>query len=225
MPTTTTTTTSLTLTTWRDHDEEVLQLPAMSPVVTVVEESATWAATAAELYGKGVRRVALDRPADLSGAVTAHAIVSTMLLLGELTSWGIVIDWDVDLGADPEVWRSFCHLHPPRRILNTQDSKNSEEIRQEWRSTFYLGKCVYRKGPGFVQVRDRRARGSLTRYTLDDPAYLEAVERLSTGCPADTVPSEVLDHLVGESLAGRAGQLAWWLPYRIHRWPWPSFAV
>ncbi|WP_043687321.1 DUF5825 family protein [Streptomyces xylophagus] len=216
------TTTPLTLTTWRDHDEEVLQLPVMSPLVTVVAESATPAETAAELYGKGVRRVTLDRPADLSGATGARAIVSTMLLVGELTSWGIVVDWDVALGADPEVWRSFNHLHPPRQILDTQ---NAEDIRQEWRSTFYVGKCVYRKGPGFVQVRDRRAGGLLARYTLDDPAYLEAVDRLSAGCPADAVPSAVLDHLVGESLAGRAGQLAWWLPYRVHRWPWPSFAV
>ncbi|WP_328498436.1 DUF5825 family protein [Streptomyces sp. NBC_00414] len=228
------TTTPLALTTWRDHDEEVLQLPVMSPVVTVVAESATPAETAAALYGKGVRRVALDRPADLTGATGARAIVSTMLLTGELTSWGIVVDWDVALGADPEIWRSFSHLHPPRRILDAQDTKDiknsndsndAQDIRQEWRSTFYVGKCVYRRGPGFIQVRDRRAGGSLARYTLDDPAYLEAVDRLSAGCPADEVPSGVLDHLVGESLAGRAGRLAWWLPYRVRRWPWPSFAV
>ncbi|MFJ9909457.1 DUF5825 family protein [Streptomyces sp. NPDC101152] len=188
-------------------------------------ESATPAGTAADLYRTGVRRVALDRPADLSGATGARAIVSTMLLLGELTSWGIVVDWDVALGADPEIWRSFNHLHPPRQILDTTDTKTAEDIRQEWRSTFYVGKCVYRKGPGFIQVRDRRAGGSLARYTLDDPAYLEAVDQLSQGCPADAVTSDVLDHLVGESLAGRAGRLAWWLPYRVRRWPWPSFAV
>ncbi|MDH6455841.1 MULTISPECIES: DUF5825 family protein [unclassified Streptomyces] len=219
------TTTPLTLTTWRDHDEEVLQLPALRPLTTVVADSATPAETAAKLYTEGVRRVALDRPADLTGATGARTIVSTMLLLGELTSWGIVVDWDVALGADPDIWRSFNHLHPPRRILDTEHAKEAADIRQEWRSTFYVGKCVYRRGPGFVQVRDRRAGGSLARYTLDDPGYLEAVDKLAHGCPAEAVAPDVLDHLVGESLAGRAGRLAWWLPYRVRRWPWPSFAV
>lgn len=219
------TTTPLALTTWRDHDEEVLQLPAMRPEVTIVAESVAPAGTAADLYGKGVRRVALERPADLTGATGARTIVSTMLLVGELTAWGIVVDWDVALGTDPEIWRSFNHLHPPRQILDAERAEEVEDIRQEWRSTFYVGKCVYRKGPGFVQVRDRRAGGSLARYTLDDPAYLEAVDRLARGCPAEDVAPDVLDHLVGESLAGRAGRLAWWLPYRVRRWPWPSFAV
>jgi hypothetical protein len=145
-----------------------------------------------------------------------------MLLLAELTSWGIAVDWEVRLGSDPEIWRSFNHLYPPRAVLDVADDS---EIREQWATTFYLCKCIYRQGPGFVQVRDRRTGGSLYRFTLHDPAYLDAVEKLAAGCPVEDVPAPVLDALVNESLAGRAGQLAWWLPYRVRRWPWPSFAV
>ncbi|MGW2813541.1 DUF5825 family protein [Streptomyces sp. NPDC001415] len=220
----TTTSTPLSLTTWRDHDEEVLQLPWMGSATRIAAgpTGPGPAELAAELYRSGARRVALDRPADLSGGTGARPIVTTMLLVAELTSWGLVVDWEISLGADPEIWRSLNHLYPPRAVLDTPDA---DDIRQQWKETFYLCKCVYRKGPGFIQVRDRRTGGSLLRFTLHDLAYLHAVEQLSAGCPAEDVPAQVLDDLVGESLAGRAGNLAWWLPYRVHRWPWPSFAV
>lgn len=222
----TTTATPLSLTTWRDHDDEVLQLPWMdSPARIAVDPAGPApgpAHLAAELYRSGTRRVALDRPADLSGGAGARSIVTTVLLVAELTSWGLVVDWEVSLGADPEIWRSLNHLYPPSAVLGAPDS---DDIRQQWKETFYLCKCIYRKGPGFIQVRDRRTGGSLLRFTLHDPAYLQAVEQLSAGCRAEDVPAQVLDDLVGESLAGRAGDLAWWLPYRVRRWPWPSFAV
>lgn len=210
------------LTLWRDHDDEVLQIPALHAGTRPALGPDDPSTFAADLFHSGVRRVALDQPVDLSGATGPRPLISTMLLLGELTSWGIRIDWDVQLGPDPEIWRSLSHLHPPRRVLDTEQG---DAIRQDWRRTFYLCKCVYRRGPGFVQVRDRRGDGALSRFTVYDPAYLDAVRRLAAGCPADDVPAGILDELVTESLAGRAGSMAWWLPYRVRRWPWPSFAV
>jgi hypothetical protein len=212
-----------TLTVWPEHDEEVIaQLPARP--VEVAGETPTELVT--RLYRGGVRRAALDRPTDLSGATGARDLIDTMLLLAELTSWGVKVDWTVRLGPDPDIWQSFNHIHPPRAILDAAEpAEGEQDILARWRSTFYLCKCIYRRGPGFIQVRDRRGGGQLLRYTIDDPAYLSAVDQLATGCPAADIPPAILDHLVSESLAGRAGTLAWWLPYRVRRWPWPSFAV
>jgi hypothetical protein len=144
-----------------------------------------------------------------------------MVLLRELTSWAIVTDWQLLVGEHLDVWQRLNHLHPPRQL---PDHPDAEEVLAGWRDTFYLCKCVYRHGPGFVQVRDRRS-GSLLRFTIDDPEYLAAIETLLPGAPSDAVPPGVLDDFIAEGLAGVAGDLAWWLPYRVRRWPYPSMIV
>ncbi|MFL6112939.1 MAG: DUF5825 family protein, partial [Catenulispora sp.] len=80
------------------------------------------------------------------------------------------------------------------------------------------------RGPGFVEVRDRRS-GSLSRFVIDDPAYLGVVDRLIDGADVADLPADVLAVFVEEGLAGLAGESAWWLPYRVRRWPWPSMIV
>ena len=110
---------------------------------------------------------------------------------------------------------------PPAALLGYPDA---EEVLADWRQTFYLCKCIFRRGPGFIEVRDRR-NGSLSRFIVDDPAYLAAIEALIDGAPAADIPEGVLREFVDEGLAGLAGDLAWWLPYRVRRWPWPSMIV
>lgn len=209
----------VTLTLWRDHDEALVRMPAIAMGSRQVDPRDP-ADLAAALYREGVRRVALDEPVDLSGGRPPAVVMTRFLLLCQLTSWGLVVDWEVRLGADPEAWRLLSHLYPPRAVL---DAADGEHLRDQWRRGFYLCKCVWRQGPGFVEVRDRRA-GSLARFIIDEPEYLQAIDRLSAGCRVGEVPEAVLDDLVGEGLAGRVGDLAWWVPYRVRRWP-PSALV
>jgi hypothetical protein len=210
----------LTLTLWRDHDEELLRMPAISigrrPVGT--DDPAELAAA---LYREGARRVALDGPIDLAGGQRPATAVAWLLLVSQLTSQGLVVDWDVRLDADPQRWRLLSHLYPPRAVLGPA---GAEQITEQWRREFYLCKCVWRQGPGFVEVRDRRA-GSLARFIIDEHDYLQAIGRLSAGCPADEVPAAVLAHLAEEGLVGQIGDLAWWIPYRVRRWPSPGMVV
>ena len=214
-----TSTNPLTLTLWRDHEEELLQTPGIAMGSRPVG-AADPADLAAELYRDGARRVTLNEPVDLSDSRGPATVVARLLLLSQLTSWGMVVDWEVRLEADLEAWSLLSHLYPPRTVSG---ATSAEHIRDRWRHGFYLCKCVWRQGPGFVEVRDRRA-GSLARFVIDEPDYLRAIERLSAGCPADEVPAPVLDDLVREGLAGRVGDLAWWIPYRVRRWP-PSALV
>lgn len=209
----------LVLTTWRDHDDAVLDVPGIRLGTEPLGPDVT--ADVARLFAAGARRVALDRPVDLSGAMPPETIVRAMVLLRELTSWGMVADWELAVGPHTDVWQRLNHLHPPRTLL---DHPEAEEVLTEWRDTFYLCKCVYRHGPGFVQVRDRRT-GQLARFTIDDPVWVAAIEPLLAGTRAADIPVEVLGGFVEEGLAGRAGELAWWLPYRVRRWPWPSMIV
>jgi hypothetical protein len=209
----------LTLLLWRDHDVDVLAEPGMA----VGEMPATGdpIGLAADLYRQGVRRVGLSRPVDLTHGMDHRTLVWAMILLRELASWSVAADWQLRLGAHIDIWQRLNYLHPPTDLL---DEPEADEILRTWRETFYLCKCVYRQGPGFVEVRDRR-NGSLSRFVVDDPAYLAAIDTLLGGAPADELPAEVIDVFVDEGLAGQAGDLAWWLPYRVRRWPWPSMIV
>ena len=51
------------------------------------------------------------------------------------------------------------------------------------------------------------------------------VETLIGGACAADVDEGVLREFAEEGLAGVAGDLAWWLPYRVRRWPWPSMII
>lgn len=204
---------------WRDHDDAVLGLPDMA----MGEQPASGdpQTTAADLYARGVRKVSVGSPLDLTGGMDAGTLVWLMVFLRELTSWSVAYDWTVLWGGHRDVWLRLNHLHPPRAM---PDHPEAEEVLARWRDTHYLCKCIHRHGPGFVEVRDRRA-GDLSRFVIDDPHYLAAVETLIPGAPSDSVPPDVLAHLVEEGLVGTADDLAWWLPYRVRRWPWPSMIV
>jgi hypothetical protein len=209
----------LTLGLWRDHDEEVLDLPGVS--LGEIPAEGDPAVLAQSLYDRGVRRVGLSRPVDLTGEMDAAMLTWVMILLRDLSGLGVVVDWRLRPGAHGEVWQRLNHLSPPAELIGQPDG---EEALASWRETFYMCKCIYRHGPGFVEVRDRRS-GSLARFVIDDPEYLAAVERLIGGANVADVPEEVLAAFVEEGLAGLAGESAWWLPYRVRRWPWPSMIV
>jgi hypothetical protein len=209
---------ALTLRLWRDHDEELVRLPAVSLGSRQVDLASPDEAAVA-LYRDGVRRVAVDAPVDLTGP--PRAAVDRLLLVGQLTSWAIVVDWQLRPADAGSHWPSLSHLYPPTAILGTDDA---DDIRERWRRRFYVCRCIWRQGPGFIEVRDRRAE-SLTRFVIDEPDYLRAVERLSAGCRADEIPAAVLADLAGEDLIGRAGDLVWWLPYRVRRWPSAALLV
>jgi hypothetical protein len=215
---------AIALTLWRDHDHDVLDLPGIAMGVRVPAagpDEPDTAAVVSGLYHDGVRRVAFHQPITLVPGADPATIMRAMVLVRELTSWGIVVDWELCVGDNPDVWLRLNHLYPPTAI---PDHPEQAAVLAEWRDTFYLCKCVHRKGPGFVQVRDRRA-GDLARFTIDDPGYLAALDTLLDGAPAADVPPEILRAFVDEGLAGVAGDLAWWIPYRVRRWPWPSLVV
>lgn len=209
----------LTLALWLDHDEDVLPLPgiALGETATAGEP----AELARHLVDQGVRRVRLSRPVDLAGGMDAATLTWVMILLRELTSFAVVADWRLLPGPHIEVWRRLNHLTPPAELIG---QPNGDEALASWRDTFYLCKCVYRRGPGFVEVRDRRD-GSLSRFVIDAPEYLAAFEALVPGAAVADLPEGVLAEFVEEGLAGLAGDSAWWLPYRVRRWPWPSMIV
>ncbi|GCD33033.1 hypothetical protein OEIGOIKO_00751 [Streptomyces chrestomyceticus JCM 4735] len=59
---------------------------------------------------------------------------------------------DLGLGTEIGQWRLFSHLYPPRSLAGP----DGDAILDQWRTTFHMNKCGYRRGTGFVEVTDLR---------------------------------------------------------------------
>jgi Family of unknown function (DUF5825) len=198
--------TPVTVTLWRDYEE--LDRPDVFAGTAVVSVPAAEASRV--FFEGGVRRVALIDTVDLASADGQAAAVRTLVLVRELTGYGIAVDWRLRL--DAERWRPLSHLYPPGEVIGAED------VRLEWQHSYHFFKCAYRRGPGFLQVRDRRS-DVLRKITVDGPAHRAAIDDLLEGCPASAVPPSILRDLTTMRLVHLLGDTAWWLPYRVRQWP------
>ncbi|MGW7416147.1 DUF5825 family protein [Streptomyces sp. NPDC054863] len=213
----------LSVTAWRDYDEAACALPGMFlgdlPLTgPVAEESG-------RLWDLGARRVALADAVDLTATgdlAAARRTVRALSLVRDLTARAVLVEWDLLLDpARPQDPRVLSHLQPPRTLHGTPDADTALAT---WRSGHYLGKCLWRNGPGFFQIRDRRW-GNLQRFTADEPHYRTAVDALAYGALPESVPKDALDDFTEENLVLRLGPLAWWVPYRVSRWTQEAMAI
>ncbi|MFG3498883.1 DUF5825 family protein [Streptomyces sp. NPDC047928] len=208
---------------WRDYDPDACELPGM--FLGELDLPGPPDGESERLWQLGARRVRLPGTVDLSGdpdPEEAAATVGALSLVRDLTARAVLVEWDLRLPPDTaDAWQALSHLQPPRRI---EGPAGADEALLAWRRGHYLCKCLWRKGPGFVQIRDRRW-GELRRFTADEPEYERAIEALAYGAPAGTVPPSILADFRGEELVLDVGPLAWWLPYRISRWLQESMTI
>lgn len=178
-----------------------------------------WEPVAADLYRTGVRHARLAGPIELCPTADIGSARS-LVLIRELTAHGIAVDWTARC-LDGCVGRDLLsHLYPPARIDGTAD----DAAARRWRESFFLCKCVHRRGPGFIEVRDRRF-GSLEMFTIDEPEHLTAITALAEGAPTADVPAGVRHDLGNAHLVTEHAGHLWWLPTRAYRWPFPALVV
>ena len=189
---------------WRDYSRQDSLLATRS-----VRSSAA----AAEFYAEGARHAVLPDLVDLAGPEIET--VRALALVRELTAWGMSVQWRVSLPGGAEVWPALSHLHPPAEVLGRP------EIRDQWRAGYHFCKCVDRHGPGFVEIRDFRS-GQLRKIIISDPRYRQTIEDLRDGRPRTDLPTGITRELAAAGLVGVVGDSAWWLPYRVRRWPLAS---
>lgn len=151
-------------------------------------------------------------------AVRLGSDVAALGLLRELAAWGVCCDWALVADVPAVDWRQFSHLPPPSSA--TGDGIDLEE----WRSAYFPGRCLYREGPGFVQIRDRRS-DSLELYTVDEPGLVAAIRDMSTGSDPDAAHPNAAELFTEDGLIVSAGRLRWWAPGRVRRWPIPAMIV
>lgn len=201
---------------WLDYDPAAWQLPGMSLGIRALRGPVRGCVSG--LAENGVRCVRLVEPIRLCQDAPARS-ARALVLVREATSRGMAVIWEAVCDDGCAGNRTFHHLYPPTGVTGVP-----EHVVAEWRSTFFPNKCLFRRGPGFVEVRDRRF-GTLELFTIDDPDHRDVIEALTEGLATDDVPAAVRDDFAEAGLTAEHAGHTWWLPMRVRRWPFPSLTV
>jgi Family of unknown function (DUF5825) len=206
--------TVLTVTAWRERDDRAIAAVAGLALGTVTCPDHPVAAARLLLDG-GARRVRLAEPVD----ARAQTAVPALLLVRELTRFGVAVDWDLTLDPAAHDWRELSNLYPPGRLHGNPDGATGLA---RWRDTFYPGRFIVRKGPGFLQVRDWRW-STVRLATIHVPVQVDLLLALLAG-PVDAADpvAAPADDLEQMRLLQRTDGLLWTPAYRIWRWPMPA---
>ncbi len=206
----------VTVETWLDHDPSAWRLPGTRLGTACLGHPADAAVT--RLHAAGVRCVRLVEPVRL--CVDAP-VVSALALLSvkEATARGMVVLWEAVCDDGCVERRLYHHLYPPRHVHGSP-----AEAADGWRADYHPARCLWRRGPGFVEVRDRR-RGSLELLTVDEADHLAQVRALSEGVDARRLTEPVRGDFAEADLFAEHDGLAWWLPAPVRRWPFPALVV
>lgn len=197
---------------WRDHDGEALQLGAFMRLDSFVT-AADAGLLAGNVFDAGGRLVVISEIFDLEALAPADA-ARFLALLRELTSCGIAVEWRLKASHDDPRWRDLWHLFPPAEV--TIPAGTDGQVWDFWRRQFCYGLCVMRRGPGMIEVRDRRS-GTLRCVRFTSPPHLAAIERLERGTPASSLAPELLAEFEAARVVMAIGSMRLWLPCRTRR--------
>lgn len=202
---------NISVTLWREHTDAARQIPGMLLGGADAEEGA--AATSARRFSeRGARKVDLIDRVDIRKGADPGLAIEQLSLVRELTRIGLAAQWTLE--CDEEFPVSILqHLYPPSTVFQGDGG-----AARRWHDSYRFGSLLYRKGPGFIHVRDARTGGA-RRLTLSRQTHLDAVRNLDQGAPLESVPQAVADGFRKHRLVAEIGPYLWWLPYRLHRWP------
>ena len=199
---------------WRDNGTR--HLPGSSFGAAVI--GPPMSRTVPEHYRSGARCVRLVDRVRLCADASEQSVQS-LILIRELTGLGAAVSWTAECDDGCVASRKLAHLFPPMAVRGADPGALTE-----WRERYLPCMCVWRQGPGFVEVRDRRL-GTLEIFTIDDPDSLTALAAAQDGVATDSIPEPVRADLREAGLLAEHGDRAWWLPIRIRRWPNPSMIL
>jgi hypothetical protein len=94
-----------------------------------------------------------------------------------------------------------------------------------WRTAFAPARCYYRRGPGFITVKDLREPGAEARVTIDQPLLIDAFLHAEKPVRLADETGDMLaalEFLLAEHLLLAFGEILTTAPYRMGRWPIPA---
>ena len=189
-------------------------------LTTCIGESSAEVVARAE---RASQRLRLAAPLRLGLDPAADA--AALRLLTEAISRYVPVEWE--LATEPP-WpvRTLVHLPPPGGAADPAASGAADPAARryadQWRGLHRFGLCTYRRGPGFIRIRDLRPGGPHSRVVVDGP-WAERFEALASATADATATAfrPLLGELVDARLAIRLGERYQVLPFRPRRWPVP----
>jgi hypothetical protein len=155
--------------------------------------------------------------APLRLGIDPAADAAALRLFTEAISRQVQVEWE--LATEPP-WpvRTVVHLPPPGDGADPAARRYADQ----WRGFHRFGLCTYRRGPGFIRIRDLRPGGPHSRVIVDG-SWAERFEALASATADATAAPlrQLLDELIGAGLAIGLGDRYHVLPFRPRRWPVP----
>lgn len=142
-------------------------------------------------------------------------LMSWLVSLRDATSALVAVRWSGPVNLPAPLISSIVHLPPPA------------STGQPWQDLHPGSALYYRRGPGFILVKDRRRSRPRMIITLDDPAELELFDLITRPVEADKLTPfhPHLDEFLDAGLACRAGDLVVGVATHLRRWPIPHTGI
>ncbi|MFF9645006.1 DUF5825 family protein [Kitasatospora aureofaciens] len=146
------------------------------------------------------------------------ATLSFLRFLQVALEEGVAVRWAASGGGELDT-APLHHLWPPSRIAGL--------AAEPWEEAFRYGLCYFRRGPGFITIKDARAENDI-HLTLDHPDLIATFMAGRTPLPAERLTAtqrEAVGLLIAENLMYRVGDVLLTLPTHMRRWPVPFSTV
>jgi len=174
----------------------------------------------AEVAAAGYEGLVVDEPVVAGDSIDDD--LRLLRFLREATSHTLRLDW-VLAGRPLVAPRDLAHLVPPTRGVGP----DATACVAAWRGAYRYGTFYYRRGPGFVTVKDVRPDGDTTHLTIDGESAeaFHALAEATTLAELNPAAIDAMDDAVEFGLALRGVETVLLLPFRMRHWPVPYTAA
>ncbi|BCL17848.1 DUF5825 family protein [Micromonospora sagamiensis] len=141
--------------------------------------------------------------------------------LRDVTSHAVRLRWRL-AGLPCFPLHTHVHLVAPSGGVDADSTAHATA----WAADYRYGSFFYRRGPGFVAIKDVRPESEDARLTIDEGAeHFLAMAEAHTLADLEPAAQELVDTVSGAGLLLRVDQRLLVLPYRLRHWPVPYLAI
>ncbi|MFH9347768.1 DUF5825 family protein [Kitasatospora sp. NPDC017646] len=169
-------------------------------------------------YGATVEGGTIVVPDEVDLGGDALAALGFLAFLRVALEEGVPVRWTASGGGELDT-APLRHLWPPSGFAGLPADP--------WEEAFRYGLCYFRRGPGFITVKDARAEHDV-HLMLDHPDLVTTFLAGRTPLPVEALTAtqrQAVGLLIAENLMYRLGDLLLTLPTHMRRWPVPFSAV